>query len=95
MATSMMSAPTDDALAQAPIAGCAAHEAPMILQVSPLPGTSDPEEFFYDPFANIKGRDFVAVWAFFIHNGYTVVYHASSNTMAFQELLPSASICYL
>jgi hypothetical protein len=33
----------------------------MILQVSPLPGLSLLEEFFYDPFADVTVGDFVAV----------------------------------
>jgi hypothetical protein len=67
----------------------------MILQVSHLPDTSDPEEFFYGLFADIEGGDFAAARAFFIHNSHTIIYHKSPNTVAFQELFPLALICYL
>jgi hypothetical protein len=62
---STMSAPVDAALVQVPLAGRAPHEAHMIIHVSPLPGTSNPEEFFYDPFAGIEEGDFAAAQAFF------------------------------
>ncbi len=56
---------------------------PLVLQVSPLPRASDPDKFFYDPFANIKSGDFAAARAFFIHNGHTVVYHECPDAIAF------------
>jgi hypothetical protein len=68
------------------------RETPLVLQVSPLPGASDPDEFFYDPFINIESSDFAAARAFFIHNGHTVVYHECPYTIAFQELFPLATI---
>jgi hypothetical protein len=67
----------------------------LILQVSALPGTSDPEVFFFDPFADLKTGDFVVSRAFFIHHIHTVVYHGCLDAAAFQELFPSASIRYL
>jgi hypothetical protein len=68
---------------------------PLVLQVSPLPGASDPDEFFYDPFANVKSDDFAAARAFFIHHGHTVVYHDCPDVIAFQELFPLVTIGYL
>jgi hypothetical protein len=68
---------------------------PLVLQVSPLPGASDPDKFFYNPFANIKSGDFAAACAFFIHNGHTVVYHECPDAIAFQELFPLATIRYI
>ncbi len=65
---------------------------PLILQVSPLPGSLDPEEFYYDPFSDAASGDFAAAWAFFIFHGHTVVYHECPDTSAFQELFPSAKI---
>jgi hypothetical protein len=65
---------------------------PLVLQVSPLPGASNPDEFFYNPFANIESGDFAAACVFFIHNGHTVVYHKCLDAIAFQELFPLATI---
>jgi hypothetical protein len=59
--------------------------APLVLQVSPLPGTSTPEKFFYNPFTDLKTGDFVAAHAFFIHHGHTVVYHDCPDAAAFWE----------
>jgi hypothetical protein len=57
----LVDAPVDEVLARVPLASCPAlHGVPMVLQVSPLPETSDPEEFFYNPFANVKAGDFAA-----------------------------------
>jgi hypothetical protein len=71
------------------------RETPLVLQVSPLPGASNPDKFFYDPFANIESSDFAAARAFFIHHGHTIVYHDCPDAIAFQELFPSATIGYL
>ena len=68
---------------------------PLILQVSPLPGSLDPEEFYYDPFADAASGNYAAARAFFIFHGHTVVYHKCPDTSAFQELFPSAKIGYL
>ena len=69
--------------------------APLVLQVSPLPGSPDFDEFFYDPFADVERGDFAAARAFFIHHGHTVVYHECPDTAAFQALYPTAVIAYL
>ncbi len=65
---------------------------PLVLQVSPLPGASNPDEFFYDPFANVESGDFAAAHAFFFHNGHTIVYHKCPDAIAIQELFPLATI---
>ncbi len=68
---------------------------PLILQVSPLPGSLDPEEFYYDPFSDAASGNFAAARAFFIFHGHTVVYHKCPDTSAFQELFLLAKIGYL
>ncbi len=84
------------AAARVPLTRCdTLHGIALILQVSPLPGTSNQDKFYYDPFANIKTSDFAAARAFFIHHGHTVVYHECPNAISFQELFPSASIGYI
>ena len=69
--------------------------APLVLQVSPLPGSPYSNEFFYDPFADVERGNFAAARAFFIHHGHTVVYHQCPDTAAFQALYPTAVIAYL
>jgi hypothetical protein len=71
------------------------RETPLVLQVSPLPRASNPDEFFYNPFANIESGDFAAACAFYIHNGHTIVYHECPDAIAFKELFPSATIGYI
>jgi hypothetical protein len=68
---------------------------PLILQKSSLPGSSDPDEFFYNPYASLESRDFAAARAFFIHHGHIIVYHDCPNAMAFQGLYPSANTGYI
>ncbi len=92
-----MDAPADEAAAaRVPLNHrTSLHGTPFVLQVSPLPGTSNQDEFFYNPFADIKSSDFVAARVFFIHHGHTVVYQGCPNGIAFQELFPSATIGYI
>jgi hypothetical protein len=92
-----MDVPADEAAAaRVPLARRdTLHGIALVLQVSSLPGTSNQDEFYYDPFANIETGDFVAACAFFIHHGHTVVYHECPNAISFQELFPSASIRYI
>jgi hypothetical protein len=71
------------------------HGVPLILQVSQLDGSSDPDKFFYDPFADIKSVNFAATWAFFIYHGHVVSYRDCPDAHAFQELYPLASIRYI
>jgi hypothetical protein len=65
---------------------------PLVLQVSPLPRSNEPEEFFYDPFADVVAGNFTAAWLFFIENGYSVVTHDCPGMSAFQALFPGAMI---
>jgi len=48
---------------------------PVILQVSPTPDSSDPEEYFYGPSADLNRGDFAAAEAFFLAHGHTVTIH--------------------
>jgi hypothetical protein len=57
---------------------------PLILQVSPPPNSSDPEEYFYDSSADVDCGDFAAAQAFFLSHGYTVTVHACTNLAEFQ-----------
>ena len=56
----------------------------LILQVSPPPNSSDLEEYFYDPSANVDRGDFAAAQAFFLSHGHTVTVHACANLAEFQ-----------
>jgi hypothetical protein len=63
---------------------------PLVLQVSPLPGSPGVDEFYYDAFGDVESGDFAAARAFFIHQGHTVVFHDCPDAMAFQALYPLA-----
>jgi hypothetical protein len=82
--------------ARAPLARQSSPQgAPLVLQVSPLPGSADSDEFFYDAFTDVERGNFAAARAFFIHHGHTVIYHNCPNALAIQELYPTAVIGYL
>ncbi len=68
---------------------------PLVLQVSPLPGSPGIDEFYYDAFGDVESGDFAAARAFFIHQGHTVVFHDCPDAMAFQALYPLALIGYI
>lgn len=69
---------------------------PYVLQVSPIDAeSSEQDEFYYDPFADLDSSDFAAARAFFVHNGHVVVFHDCPDAIAFQELFPRASIAYI
>jgi hypothetical protein len=68
---------------------------PLVLQVSPLPGSPGVDEFYYDAFGDVESGDFATARAFFIHQGHTVIFHDCPNAMAFQALYPLASIGYI
>jgi hypothetical protein len=68
---------------------------PLVLQVSPLPGSPGVNKFYYDTFGDVKSGDFAAARVFFIHQGHTVVFHDCPDAMAFQALYPLASIGYI
>ena len=82
-------APEDEQMAaprRSPPAGT-----PLILQVSLL----DPDEFYYDPFADLELGDFAAASAFFVSHGHVVVFYNCRDLQAFQDLFPQATIEYL
>ena len=82
-------APEDEQMAaprRSPPAGT-----PLILQVSLL----DPDEFYYDPFADLELGDFAAASAFFVSHGHVVVFYNCPDPQAFQDLFPQATIEYL
>jgi hypothetical protein len=64
----------------------------MILQVSPLPSSSNQEEYFYDPSADIDRGPFAAAQAFFLAWGHTVTIHDCADLTKFQAPYPSTSI---
>ena len=64
----------------------------MILQVSPLPSSSNREEYFYNPSAYVNCRNFAAAQAFFLAQGHTITIHDCANLAKFQVSHPSASI---
>ena len=69
---------------------------PLVLQVSPLDAeSSGVDEFFFDPFANLEIGNFAAAQAFFVHHGHVVLFHECPETIAFQEMFPSATIGYV
>jgi hypothetical protein len=69
---------------------------PLVLQVSPLDGSSrQQDKFFYDAFADIESGNLAAKRAYFIHHGHVVVFHKGPNAFAFQELFPLANIGYI
>jgi hypothetical protein len=68
---------------------------PLVLQVSPLPGSPGVDEFYYDAFGDVESGDFATARVFFIHQGHTVVFHDCPDAMAFQALYPLASIGYI
>jgi hypothetical protein len=93
----MLDAPEDDVMvARVPLDGQSLPPGiPLILQVSFLDEGSDPDEFFYDPFADVESGDFTATHVFVIHQTHTVVFHDCLNAMAFQNLYPSNTIAYI
>jgi hypothetical protein len=93
----MVDAPEDETVvAKIPPDRCASHHGtPLILQVSPLDGSSDPDKFFYNAFADIKSSNFVVTRAFIIHHGHVVIYHDYPNATSFQDLYPLANIRYI
>jgi hypothetical protein len=57
----------------------------MVLQVSALAGSTNPDEFFYEPYAILESGNFVAARVVFIAHGHTVVFHECQNVVAFQQ----------
>jgi hypothetical protein len=78
---------------EGPPPGVVAECPPMILQVSPLPSSSNREEYFYNPSADVDHGSFAAAQDFFLAQGHTVTIHDCANLAKFQASYPSASIC--
>ncbi len=78
-----------------PAHGTSRRGTPLVLQVSPLPGSPGVNEFYYGAFGNVESGDFAPARAFFIHQGHTVVFHNCPDAMAFQALYPLALIRYI
>jgi hypothetical protein len=84
-----MDAPYDKAMAAiAPpdhrASSVSSQSIPLFLRISSLPGSSNLDEFFYDPYATLESCNFAAARAFFIHHGHVIVYHDCPDAMAFQ-----------
>jgi hypothetical protein len=72
------------------------HVIPLVLQVSPLPGSSDWKEYFYDASLDNCHGSFAAALAFFSAQGHTVVVHQCPDIAAFQSARPfSLALCPL
>jgi hypothetical protein len=57
---------------------------PLVLQISPLPGSSDREEFFYDHSLDNGHGPITAAHKFFLGQGHEVIVHACPDISAFQ-----------
>ncbi len=60
------------------------HVVPLVLQISPLPGFSDQEEYFYNASLDNHHGSFAATCVFFSAQGHTVVAHECQGIGAFQ-----------
>ncbi len=61
-------------------------EIQLVLQVSPLPGSSDRGEFFYDPSPNKCHGPIAAAREFVLVQGYVVIIHTCLDITAFQAV---------
>jgi hypothetical protein len=69
---------------------------PLVLQVSPLLGSSDWEEFFYDPSPDDGHGPIAAARKFFSGQGHEVIVHACPDITTFQAAHPFAiTLCPL
>jgi hypothetical protein len=68
---------------------------PFVLQASPLPGSTDQEEFFYDPLADITQGSFAAAQIFFVKNSHDIVAHPCADIAEFQETCPHVTLCLI
>jgi hypothetical protein len=57
---------------------------PLVLQVSPLPGSTDREEYFYEASPDNCNGPFAAACAFFLVQGHVVAVHNCPDIAAFQ-----------
>jgi hypothetical protein len=63
----------------------------LVLQVSPLLGSADWEELFYNPSPDIHNCSFAAMQEFFLAQGHGVVVLACPDIAAFQAACPSGA----
>ncbi len=61
---------------------------PLVLQVSPLPSSSDREEFFYDPSPDDCHGPIAVAREFFLVQSYVVIIHTCPDIAAFQAARP-------
>ncbi len=61
---------------------------PLVLQVSPLPGSSDQEEFFYNPSPDDHHGPIAVARKFFLVQGHVVMIHTYPDFTAFQAVRP-------
>ncbi len=61
---------------------------PLVLQVSPLPGSSNWEEFFYDPSPDNCHGPIAAARKFFLVQGHVVIIHTCPDSTTFQAVCP-------
>jgi hypothetical protein len=61
---------------------------PLVLQVSPLPGSSDREDFFYNPSPDNCHGPIAAAHEFFLVQGHVVIIHTCPDFTAFQAVRP-------
>jgi hypothetical protein len=61
---------------------------PLVLQVSPLPGSTDREEYFYEASPNDCNGPFATACAFFSVRGHVVAVHDCLDIAAFQAARP-------
>jgi hypothetical protein len=65
---------------------------PLVLQVSPLPGSADQEEFFYDPSPDVHHGPVAATREFFLAQGRGVIVLDCPDIGAFQAACPSGAL---
>jgi hypothetical protein len=61
---------------------------PLVLQILPLPGLSDQEEFFYNLLPDVHHGAFAATRTFFIEHSHQVVVHNCADIATFQAMQP-------
>jgi hypothetical protein len=66
---------------------------PLILCISPPPGSSDPEEYYYDPLLDVIQGSFATAHAFFVTNGHEVTMIDCPDFNAFVVASHGAIVC--
>jgi hypothetical protein len=57
---------------------------PLVLQVSPLPGSTDWEEYFYEASPDDRNGPFAAARAFFLARGHVITVHDCPDIATYQ-----------